>query len=408
MTDIERLVARSLRALDEREVRVDALRDGAIARAERTRRRRTFGSVAAAGVATAVAVTGAVLPRLAPGTERAPDGSVAVVAAPLASLPVAGGAPSALGDPRVVGADPGVLHFDVDLAALGATGADWSTAPGYEAVAVSLGSGGSTVEVYLGTDAKRLDEVRRPPGDVRWMPGSLDGSYGEPAPQPTVVNGRRGTAQTVVTHGGRDGSLIRTPIPADRSSMPEWAQPPGAPATGAQRFQPEGVDRTLVLRWQPAGGLWGVIQYRGTDPATAYRAAGAIRLDRARRCAVPLSLDRTPTGWSWTGCRTALRRAPDGRTEWSRSTLTFSGHRGGHLRVALQRDRGEAFDPTPDRTIAGYPAAWRPEGLWVPRFGPAAMLVANPDEELCRRLVQRVELAGDLTRPETWPAGPAR
>src|SRR6185437_7255130 len=57
------------------------------------------------------------------------------------TLPGVNTEPTALEDPSRVGADRGLLHFDVDLAALHATSVEWTSGSGYERVDLGTGTG---------------------------------------------------------------------------------------------------------------------------------------------------------------------------------------------------------------------------------------------------------------------------
>lgn len=397
-TDIESRVAATLRADADRVVQVTGLREGAIARAGGIRRRRRMLTGVVGVWLTAVIGVGIVVaPRALPNTGAAADasGSAAVPTVGSGSTGAAGGAgptsapgptslpeltdvPSAARQPAAVGTDPAVLHFDVNLALLGAEVSDWTAGKGYESVAIPDRSGGRQVEILLGPDAAVLEEAKSPPGQVlfRGRPGQLPPSQQGPE-EPTTVNGRPGTLQKVV-------------------------ELPGTAAAGT----------SWLLRWQPMAGLHVLVQVFGDDPAPGRAAAAAIRLDHAQRCAVPVRLDRVPAGATWTQCRTSVRRSPLGaRGVWVLSWLILEQPGGARMSVWVEEARrgrhpSDEAAFAADRTVAGHPAQWRtsdPKGLWLLNFGAAEVFVEAAGLDQAVRLVEGLRVADDLARPQSWP-----
>jgi hypothetical protein len=419
MIDMESRVTASLHARADQGIKVDGLRERAIARARTIRRRqRMLQAVAGAGLAVVVTAGVALAPRWAAGGSDGPTGpggtgdagrpaAPAVDAPPAAALattlPAVTGVPVAGVHPGVVGTDPGVLHFDVDLAALGAASSDWTAGAGYEAVVLpspadQSESGKPSVEVYVGPDAARLEAVRTPPGPYGELPnGTRIPMYTEGAAQPTMVGDRPATLQPV------------DPNTADNVGA---SPPPGE----LRRFvDPAGRTRNWVLRWQPVDGLHAIVQVGGDDPAKAFALAAALRLDRAQRCAVPLRLTDVAAGTRVTVCRTVLRRAPAARGGvWVLSSVTI--HAPGAEPVNIWTEDAHrprhAFDTAQfvaNHTVRGQPAQWRTEdpiGLWVINFGAAEVFVSGAGEAESLRLVTGLQIAEDMGRPETWPQRP--
>jgi hypothetical protein len=360
--DLESRVAASLHARADRAVPADGLHAAALARARVIRRRRVLGAgVTGLAAVAAVAVAALAVPR--PGGEQEPGPVLVQPPQSREADPATLGgldAPGAAGQPAAVGTDPGALHFDVDLAALdpGAHGLDaseWSSGPGYEGVAFTAieGAAGS-VEISIGSDADAL-AARADPGPGEWVPTTVDG-------------------------------------------------------LSASFLQDE---RGWVLRWQPVDGLYAIVRVRDADQDLAYAAAGALRLDRAQRCAVPMRLAAVPDGAQWTDCRTALHHRPDeeGGPAWLRSSLTLARPGGDPIEIRAEglAYAGPADPPVePNRTVAGYAARWDtddPAGprLLVPEFGPASLSVSGATEQEATGLVEGLDMAFTLDRLVTWP-----
>lgn len=420
MIDIETKIAEVLRGDAERVVGSTGLRDRAVARARTIRRRRRgWGAAATAGLAAVAAVGALTLPRAAL-TGRTPQRSAGVPAGTAhpvltsapgpTSLPELAGAPTAAGQPDAVGTDPAVLHFDVNLAALGGTAARWTARSGVEAVAVLTGPGdphtdlwAPQVEIFIGPDATRVDAARTPPGDYRETnDGVRSLLYEEGDQQSTTVLGGPGTMQKVTATGTRTRS-VRVP--------PTGPDDPVSSSTELIFSRVRG-DISWVLRWQPRPGLSAIAEVRAPDPALAYAAAGALRLDHAQRCAVPARLADVPAGARLTACQTAMRRtAGGGHGLWVTSGLTVAlldGRTAGvWLDESQPRKQLDAAQFQPNRTVAGHLAQWRaadmPIGLWILSFGPAEVFVSGVPEDVALRLAGGLRVADDLAHPATWP-----
>jgi hypothetical protein len=390
MIDIESRVADCLRSDGDQAIKVDGLHDAAISRAGSIRRRRrALGAVAGGGLAAVVAAGFVVAPW---STSGAGDSSRLTVAtggakppAPTAKLPTTlpgatDSAPAAK-RPASVGTDPGVLHFDVDLQALRADVSDWTSAAGYERLAIPDQSGAPRVEILIGTDAGALDAAKKSPSLVEFRDGEKAPLHDDGARVLTTVDGRQGTLQKVTAK--------YTPASKEKGRF-SW-----------------------VLRWQPVDGLHALVQVFDADQSRAVLAAKAMRLDRAQRCATPLQLAPLPAGARQTECRTVIRRVPlPARGVWVLSSIAIQ--QAGGSRVSLwAEDARRGRNPqdvaafVSNRTVGGFPAQWRredPAGLWVLNFGPAAELfVTAPTEADATQLVGGLKVAPDLARPATWP-----
>jgi hypothetical protein len=381
----ESTVVAALRADRDRPVRTDGLLGGALTRARTIRRRRRLlGAAAGAGlvialVAGLVAVHGLVRAGSAapPAVGADPPIEQAVPPAPpgeATNLPEAVGRPGAADRPDAVGTDPSLFHFDLRLSALDVAAATWwISAPGYEGVTVRHDSVGAPyAEVLMGREADRLDEVAA----VATVFTSGRGLYSD-APEPTTV-------------GGRPATLTRTDAMGDTS---HW-----------------------TLRWAPVDGLFARVQvFRATDRSAVYEVAGALRLDVAQRCAVPLRIAAPPRDGTWTACDTAIRSAPHRtRGVWIHSLVTFATPGGRTVSVWAEEDMPRAGLDTSQFEanvhVAGHPAQWStddPRGLWVPGFGPIGelgILGASKAESI--RVAAGVTVVGDLADPRTWPGAP--
>jgi hypothetical protein len=399
--EFEETVGASLRARADRPVDTHALHEGALARGRSLRRRRRLLASAVSGAAVAAAVAAvAVAPRLAPVDHRAdrgidrgrPDATTNAPAKEMrnagpTTLPPARAWPAA-DKPDVVGTDPGTVHFDLDLAALKATGSEWNTRDGYEWAAIFTGKGdhyGLTWNAYLSPSPDTLNQHL-------WggYPVVFDGK-GQPQPPPS------GQAPEPITVNGRPGTIQRF-------------------RGGASPVLPDGIvplDTTLVLRWQPVDGLWAGVEGHDSDQAVL-AVAGALRLDRAQRCVVPVRAAVVPAGAHWSGCSVQVSPADGMQGVWVGSALWFSRPEGGTLIASLQdRIHYNGVNPGDFKatdTVAGKPAMWegRLGQLWVPAFADRFYLqleVSGTGFTKADAIAVGNGLAysGDLARPETWP-----
>ncbi len=226
------------------------------------RRRRAWQVSAGAAVAVLVLLgTVAALPGLARtgSLGTGPGGGVAGsadptpgwssrTALPLGRPPAAAAARPASVDPTVVGADPGLLHFDLPASAVSGsvTTAQWTSIDGLERLilqAEPIASGAKAVaapglQIQVSREKDALDPIGGPTHQVR-------------------VGTRTGTLASD-QGGGR-------------------------------------------LRWQPVDGVWAELQAAGTD-AQLIHLAGAVTFDHVLRCAVPFRLTWVPAGSTLEAC----------------------------------------------------------------------------------------------------------
>jgi hypothetical protein len=162
---LAKALAETLHARPDRPVPMEALRMRAIAKSRRNRRNRRAVTRMSAGlgVGLAFAVTAAVV--AAPKFVLPQSGSGSVLGLPTGgkptltrhqgptTLPGVNAEPTALEDPSRVGVDRGLLHFDVDLAAVHATSVEWTSGAGYERVDLAASSSEyHAVTVVIGAD----------------------------------------------------------------------------------------------------------------------------------------------------------------------------------------------------------------------------------------------------------------
>jgi len=417
MIDIESRVADSLHARVDRGIKVGELHGGAVARAGRIRRRRrAAGVVAAAGVAAVLTAGIAAAPRLLPaggtanqsgGTGNAARPSVGDPKDPATpptaggptTLPEAAGVPAAAERPAAVGADPSVLHFDVNLVAVNASSSDWVSGPGYEGVVLAGGVNARPIEVFIGPNASTLQTKLTPPG-MSWM--LSDGTR--------ITNYATGPAESV-TINGRPGTLKKLTA-ADRETSLQ--HPAGVPESKIEALVGSDSSYAWVLTWQPVDGLNAVVSVRNRDKAVALATAEAMRLDRAQRCAVPATVTHVPAGATLSECRTAVRRTPiAGRGVWVSSQLKLRKP-GVEASVWLEdakrpRHKHDTSQFTPQLTVAGHPAQWLtadPKGLWILNFGAAEVFVSGVGKDEAVRIAGGLTITTDLFHPETWPKRP--
>ncbi|MEV4140329.1 hypothetical protein AB0J72_50235 [Dactylosporangium sp. NPDC049742] len=352
MSGIEDKLVRSLAArAGATQVEAGELARLAVRRAGRMRARRRVAGVAAAVVLIVGAAVGvqAMLPQRKDTT-----------------LPVALGVPSALSRPEGIGADPALLHLDLDLKAFDDVGVvDWVSGEDRESVTVYGQDHELVAAVYVA---------------------------------PTVVDLKRGlrplsSAAVDVTVGGRPGR--------------------------ADTFDPGNGQRFTDLRWEPVDGIFVAVWAR--DLAAAQRVYGAVRLDRVQRCVTPMRLSELPAGARWVECQTATKVTQERSAgEWAWSGLVVA-------QADVERVRLWAAEPAaadgarfaPDRVVAGRSAQWLTDGmrgLWVPGFGPVSLYVLEAtafhadllSEDEAAWYVEHLQVYDDLTNPDAWPTSATR
>ncbi|MGN9913834.1 hypothetical protein ACTMTJ_40500 [Phytohabitans sp. LJ34] len=309
----------------------------------RSRRRlRTSLLASAAVVSLAIGVPYAIS---LPGDEP-----VGVPPAPPPTLPDAPGEPGAAQRPDLVGADAGILHFDVDLSGVpGLDKTSWQTMPE-----------GEWLRVY-----------------------TKGGAVGD-TPAYTVEIPRR-------------GGSVRTEAGADERQVSVH----GRPATLRGLSPTSTEDRlTWQLVWQPADGL--TVSVLTTSPSeealTAF--AEAIRLDRAQRCAQPVLATHMPAGAKLERCSIEL----DGISAWARtSSFTLVAPAPyGEIQVSFAE---QPLGPTPNRTVAGRPAMWSDQSdmlIVFDYFGDLDLEVFGQSEQTVTDFVEGLDPAEDLQNPQTW------
>lgn len=389
--EIESVLPEVVRELAAETRAADGLAVAAVARGRRLRlRRRIGGTLAAVVAATAIATPFVLLRPPPPGTALTPTPSTSPVPSVPPStypgstgpttLPEAKGVPGAAEQPPLVGADPAVLHFDVDLSIFPDPGTPvWRSSSGVERFTIGFADGGFAqrdLEIYV---------AQREPQDLR--------VWGVPAGD--------GDLHKDITVHGRPVTLRRYPAGAasPRPYPPSW-----------------------VLRWQPVHGLWVVIVARDGTDEIMRRVAETLRLDRAEYCAQPLVASVVPEDARLTACWVSIRAKGAGQTDsfgaWESSGFTIANSRGATLMVGfgpkLPVDSlvGTKDEFRPNRTVGGYPAMWRAgpyqRNLWVNGYqgkfdlGLTTELNGFAEAEVLA-VAEGLRVAGDLNNPDSWP-----
>jgi hypothetical protein len=296
--------------------------------------------------------------------------------------------PGAAQKPAAVGTDPSVLHFDVDVTGMLATGATWSVADGVESVRLWTADFDHYNHEYrLATDPTRLGSQPLP-----------DAGQAAAGTRPVSVGGRPATARF---------------WPDDRSSNKK----PDVP--------------TWSVDWQPVDGLWASVRLFTTDVNEAVRAAEAMDLARPQRCVAPLRLDPSPTGYKHVGCGVDFGHI----FAWALSDITVERPDGvrfdlsiGHLSIG-----DKPF--VPNRMVGSRPAMLTTEGgltiVYVPitkeinlvvrpykpaEYAPGrgatvsgTTFIQGPagitDDELLA-FAAAITVGPNLADPDTWPEHP--
>jgi hypothetical protein len=202
-------------------------------------------------------------------------------------------APSAASDPKVVGADPGLLHFDIAASVLPTpiTSAQWTSVDGLERLVIQAGKPGTTQAAMLQV------QVSRDRSSIDPLPGNA---------HPVRV-------------GSRTGSVATSSFEGHASSQ---------------------------LRWQPFGGVWAEVQAAG-DAASAVKVAEAVTFDHVMRCSVPFRLTWVPAGTTLEACNVTLDVIRD---NWMSSVHV------GNSTITVTREPDGTLPSAPPTTIAGKPA----------------------------------------------------
>jgi hypothetical protein len=394
--DIEVKIAEALRARPDAPVHMDALRARAVAKSRRTRLTRRAATGVGVGLAFAVTAAVVAAPRLVlphqsgSGVAGLQSGNPALSVRHQGptTLPGVNTEPSALEDPSRVGADRGLLHFDVDLAALHATSVEWTSGLGYERVDLGAGTGNNAeyhaVTLVVGGSTAMINR------------GFAEAADGQGTPASQLVQG----TPEAVTVGGQPATLQRL------------GDPRRDKGAGVQFYTPgRGY---WVLRWQPVAGLQAELRVNKDDRQRALNTAEALLFDRVQRCLSPVRLTSLPGTAVVSRCDTTLtRNAATGGLTWSSSnlwvapapatnTVTF------YLSPVTQRVAHDLAQFNTNATVAGHPASWRtasPAGLWILKFGPYETFTAGRGltKQQAIQYTQGLIPTGDPTRPDTWP-----
>lgn len=351
MTDLETRIVDTLRHRPEPRIHVGSITAEAV-RTGRFRRRRAV-AVRGLAVAAAVAAVGGAFTvvrpdGVAPGAQQAGAPRETLTT----TLPVNLDAPTAARKPGEVGTDPGVLHFDLDAAAAGASLVTYRSERKSEEIEFRVGSfdaGEWFVARITGDSGVAAQEFGV--GGARDENGNVIPSYRETGSTKTDVAGRPATFRT-----------FDPIIDAEGNGMGE----------GYRR-----------LDWQPVDGLHASVVMRdgsaGRAPLVA--ATAALRFDRAHYCAAPIRLATLPAGTRWTGCVATIGKesAPRlGRWLGTGQMLTLAD--GSAVEVSIGDGSRRSFADadadgtpapfTPNRTVGGRPALWEPSKLAVADVGP--------------------------------------
>lgn len=354
MTDLESRIGDTLRRRPDPDVHIDTLTRRAMAAGRARRRRAVVATVAAVVTLVGVGVgVGVAVGR--PDRDDAPAVPPGEQNTNLPSDPVS---PTAADRPSAVGTDPGVLHFDLDGAAIRFSDWRFETAPGREQITLAIvggaGSGPFTVDVRLSPDP---------------LPTGPEGGVYRPDHEgQTKVGDRTATWRTFTEN------------------------------------------RYRSLSWEPVPGLYAQVSTAmDLDLAAVRQIAAAAQFDRAQRCVAPVRVTALPAGTRWTGCQVRLRSEPDpsgGRWLSSRFTLVMAA--GNEVEVHIDPAGTSGFQQ--NRTVNRRPARWESASLWIGGIGPFEAAVFGNDGRL--READAVQLGaglnpvGDPTDLLTWAARP--
>jgi hypothetical protein len=376
-TDLEEAIAETLRPRGDGPVDVTSLRRAAVQQAGSIRRRRI---VALSAGAVVVAVLAAVpfVRGTGPVGGDTRVGGPGTDGGPVRLLPPAADAPGAKARPDLVGTDPAVLHFSIDLSGTPATGTHWAVIDGVESVSLWTSDFDHYNHRYaLSNDPEKL---------------------------------------AVRDHAGVDAQPAET----------RQVSVDGRPATAT--FWPDRVSAnkkpdvpTWTVEWQPAAGLWAKVELHTTDPADAVTAAEAMRVDRSLRCVAPLRFDPAPAGFSLVSCSLSFGHI----LPWAGSSIEIERTDG--VRYAMNVGPG-GDDPDhpflPNRTVRGRSAMVEAGDtsttLLVLVGGDVMLTVQGPyrwgtvdgiagrqevtgTEADLIAIAETIIVGPDVSDPETWP-----
>jgi hypothetical protein len=352
-TDLGPILTDSLRARAGHDIDPAPIMRAAVVKGARIRRRRRAATAAVAVVA--VLGLAAVAVRL-PRADTDPP-VVPLLAEPALRLPSADGQPGAADRPDLVGADPTVLHFDVDGITAGAHDVVWSVGKGTEQADIF----GDDRRVFVGL-ARTADGL---PGPV----------------VPSILNPL--TPPVAVEIGGRPGIVRSTErTPAGAEGLGFW-----------------------LVQWQPNDGFWAVAQVWTAARDDALAVAAAVRFDSARRCAVPFRMTSLAAGTVLQRCEVSL--SGETGTAFRQGVLEFAvGERELSIRANLPNSMGE---PLPKGTLAAgpYRAGRLSARAWNMMAGPYVVVViastsARYTEQDVLTELGGLQTVGDPDDPASW------
>jgi hypothetical protein len=375
--EVEVAVADVLRTRGDGAVDVAALRVGSFARVRANRRRR----VGLVGVTAVLMLVGmaAVVPVVSeadlpptfggafPSIE-APDPRIGGIATPLPPSDE----PGAAVGPELVGRDPGTFHFDVDTAAIGATGMWYSISDGVESASAWNGSGQHLdTWYYLAQKREDFDRLR------------LSGQDPITPVVDTQVFGRPAKLANL-------GAVVGGSTPVRR------------------------------LSWQPVDGLWVTVDVRTDDPETVMKAAVALKLNRSQRCVAPFQIGTLPAGFRWTDCSVGLGPSKP----WEASSVGLTNAQGNHISVSIGNSSTDQ-EFAASTTVRGRPAQWidrserhdgsgvsvTPAQLFIPiqdwvNLSISGRAQADVTRAEAVQVGELVDVSVNLTDPATWPVRP--
>jgi hypothetical protein len=260
--------------------------------------------------------------------------------------PVAAGATPATADPKVVGADPGLIHFDLaampEPAPLPFTLAQWTSVGGLERLVLQPGGTGATatspVQVQVSRDKAALDPLT---------------------------------------------GLIRSVHVGSR------------PATSTPG----------QVRWQPVSGVWVEVQAPGGDDAVLGY-ANAVTFDHVLRCVVPFRLTNVPAGAAVEACNVIFDdRGASGMAtvHTGNSSITVEVQRGGKVPTPTTTINGRPASVQENTGDGGGPILQIDIQYPDPVVDIVAVGVWNRATVLA--MAGGYQAATD-PNPDTWPVSP--